>query len=90
MYGGPLSGGRSELKMQVWGSSGCRCYLKPEVGSAHPGNSRSWNVTRETGGTERGREMMLVGRLSIWTESAFSVRLRVKVVHLEERGEAVV
>lgn len=47
-------------------------------------------MTRETGGTERGREMMLVGRLSIWTESAFSVRLRVKVVHLEERGEAVV
>lgn len=47
-------------------------------------------MTQETGGTERGREMMLVGRLSIWTESAFSVRLRVKVVLLEERGEAVV
>lgn len=34
--------------------------------------------------------MVLVGRLSIWTESAFSARLRVEVILWEERGEAVV
>lgn len=45
-----------------------------------PGELQMLESDRRGRGTERGREMVLVGRLSIWTESAFSVRLRVEVI----------
>lgn len=38
-----------------WGAAEYRCYLKPEVGQAHPGISRCWNLTGEARGTEKGR-----------------------------------